>query len=142
MQGWLHFTDPRFALGFEYPEITNHGHLVEWTESEEKDIVRVHFRSKDSREVYFEITKYQDLSAQMEYVRHKENLEKRPEGFAVTDLKEIHWMSQPAYEYSVRWSKGSRIVRLLETDNSTYRFLYDPYSPLNFQILLTLRWRY
>lgn len=142
MQDWLHFTDPRFALGFQYPKITHQGHFVEWTESEEKDFVRVHFRSKDSREVYFEITKYQDLSAQMEYQRHKENLEKRPEGFSVTDLKEIRWMSQPAFEYSIKWSQAARVAMLIEAENLTYRILYDPYSPVNVQILLTLQWRY
>ena len=142
MQDWLHFSDPRFALGFQYPELTPQGHFVEGTESEEKDIVRVHFRSKDSREVYFEITKYQDLSAQMEYQRHKENLEKRPEGFAVGDLKEIRWMSQSAYEYSIKWSQAARVARLIENENTTYRILYDPYSPLNVQIFSTLQWRY
>ena len=142
MQDWLHFSDPRFALGFQYPEITHQGHFVEWTESEEDDFVRVLFRSKDSREVYFEITKYQDLSAQMEYQQHKDNLEKRPERFAVTDLKEIRWMSQPAYEYSIKWSQAARVARLIETENNTYRILYDPYSPLNVQILLTLQWKY
>lgn len=142
MQDWLHFTDLRFGLGFQYPEITHQGHFVEWTESEEKDFVRVHFRSKDSREVYFEITNYQDLSAQMEYQRHKENLEKRPEGFSVTDLKAIRWMSQPAYEYSIKWSQAARVAMLIEAENITYRILYDPYSPVNVQILLTLQWRY
>jgi hypothetical protein len=142
MQDWLHFSDPRFALGFQYPEITHQGHFVEWTESKEDDFVRVLFRSKDSREVYFEITKYQDLSAQLEYQQHKDNLEKRPEGFAVTDLKEIRWMSQPAYEYSIKWSQAARVARLIETENNTYRILYDPYSPLNVQILLTLQWKY
>lgn len=142
MQDWQHFSDSRFALGFQYPQITPQGYFVEKAESQEHDIVRIHFTSKDSREVYFEISKYQDLSAQMEYQRHKENLEKRPEGFVVTDLKEIRWMSQPAYEYSIKWSQAARVVMLIEADNTTYRILYDPKSPLNVQILLTLRWRY
>lgn len=142
MQDWLHFSDPRFALGFQYPEITHQGHFVERTESEEKDIVRVHFRSKDSREVYFEITKYQNLSAQLEYQRDKENLEKLPEGFVVAALREIRWMSQPTYEYSIKWSQVARVARLIEDESTTYRILYDPYSPLNVRILSTLQWRY
>lgn len=142
MQNWKHFTDSRFALGFQYPEITPQGHSVQSTENQETELVRVHFRSKDSAEVYFEITKYQNLSAQMEYQRHKEDLEKRPEGFVLTELKEIRWMSQPAYEYFIKWSKARRVVMLVEADNSTYRVLYDPNSPLNVRILSTIQWRY
>ncbi|HET9909376.1 MAG TPA: hypothetical protein VFQ23_22200 [Anaerolineales bacterium] len=142
MQDWLHFTDSRIALALQYPKVTPQGNLVELDENHEQDTVRVHFRSTGSREVYFEITKYQDLSPQMEYEQHKENLERRPEKFVLTDFREIGWMSQPAYEYSLRWSQGSRVVRLIEFENSTYRVLYDPFSPLNVQILLTLRWTY
>ena len=142
MQNWQHFTDSRFMLGFQYPQITPQGKPVELAENDVQEKVRVHITSKDSREVYFEITKYQDLSAQMEYERHKQNLEQRPEEFVVTDLREIHWMSQRAYEYLVRWSQGSRIVRLIEDENVTYRLLYDPKSPLNTQILLTVQWKY
>ena len=129
-------------LGFQYPETTPQGHFVEVTENQEENIVRAHFRSKDSHEVYFEITKYPNLSAQMEYERHKENLEKKPERVVVTDLKEIRCMVQTAYEYSLRWSRGSRIIRLIEIENVTYRILYDPKSHLNVQMLSTLRWKY
>jgi hypothetical protein len=142
MQNWPHFSNPEFALGFQYPQSTPHGHIVEKVERREEGAIRIHFTSKDSRELYFEISKYDHLSPQVEYQRHKENLETRPEQFVVSELKEIRWMSQPAYEYSFRWSQGARIVILIEADNTTYRVIYDPYSPLNVQILSTLQWRY
>jgi hypothetical protein len=142
MQDWQHFTDSRFILSFQYPPVTPQGRLVEIAERQEQDIIRIHFTSKDSREVYFEISKYDFLSPPTEYQRHKENLEKRGEGFVVSDLKEIRWMSQPAFEYSLKWSRGTRTIIMIEADSATYRALYDPFSPLNLQILSTLRWRY
>ena len=142
MQDWQHFVDSRFAWRFQYPNVTPQGHLVEKAESQAQDMARIHFTSKDSREVYFEITHYYDLSAKMEYQRHKQNLEKRPEEFVVTGLKEIRWMSQRAYEYSIDWSQATRVVRLIEIGNATYRILYDPQSALNLRILSTLQWMY
>lgn len=140
MQNWQHFVDTRFALGFRYPPTTPQGHPVEKTESQKDDVVRVHFTSKNSQELYFEVTKYFGLPAQVEYQQHKKSLEERTEEFVVSDLKEILWMSQPAYEYSIKWDNSARAVILLETDQATYRILYDPYSPLNIQILSTLQW--
>ena len=142
MQNWQHFVYPGFALGFKYPQITPQGHLVEKVETQSEERIRVHFMSKESRELYFEITKYIGLPAQAEYQNHKEYLENRPEGHIVSDLREIRWMSQTAYEYSIKWRQGTRIVMLIETDNTTYRVLYDPDSPLNVQVLSTLQWTY
>lgn len=142
MQNWQHFSDPRFELGFQYPPTTPQGHIVERAESPEAAAIRIHFKSKDSRELYFEITKHSNLPAPVEHEQHKESLVKRPGGFVVSDLKEIRWMSQPAYEYSLKWHMGARVVILIEVDKSTYRILYDPYSPLNVQILSTVQWTY
>jgi hypothetical protein len=142
MQNWQHFVYPGFALGFRYPQTTAQGHIVEKVESQTDEAIRVHITSKDSHELYFEITKYINLPAQVEYQEHKEYLENRPGEYVVSDLKEIGWMSQRAYEYSIKWHQGRRVVILMEADNATYRILYDPNSPLNAQILSTLQWTY
>ena len=142
MQNWQHFIYPGFALGFRYPKITPQGHLVEKVERDDDKVIRVHFTSKESHELYFELTKYLDLPPQAEYQNHKDYLENRPDAYVVSDLREIRWMSQIAYEYSIKWREGARIVRLIETDAATYRLLYDPKSPLNVQILSTIQWTY
>ena len=116
--------------------------MVEKVESQVDEAIRLHFTSKESHELYFEITKYINLPAEVEHQKHKESLENRPGEYVVSDLKEIRWMSQPAYEYSIKWRQGARIVTLIETENTTYRILYDPNSPLNVQILSTLQWTY
>ena len=142
MQNWQHFVYPGFALGFRYPEITPQGHIAEKAETQDEERIRIHFTSKESHELYFEITKYVDLPAQAEYQDHKEYLENMPDEYVVSDLKEIRRMSQPDYEYSIKWREGARIVMLIETDDATYRVLYDPNSPLNVQVLSTIQWTY
>lgn len=142
MQNWQHFVYPGFALGLRYPPITPQDHVVEKVESQHDGAIRVHLISKESRELYFEITKYVDLPAQVEYHKHKEYLKSRPDDYMVSDLQNIRWMSQIAYEYSIKWRQGARIVKLIETDDATYRVLYDPNSPLNVQVLSTLQWTY
>jgi hypothetical protein len=142
MQNWQHFVYPGFALGFSYPEITPQGYIVEKAETQDGERIRLHFTSKESHELYFEITKYIDLRAQAEYKSHKEYLENRLDAYVVSDLREIRWMSQTAYEYSIKWREGARIVILIETDDATYRVLYDPNSPLNVQVLSTIQWTY
>src|SRR5262245_57067768 len=104
MQNWQHFVYPGFALGFRYPQITSQGHIVEKVETQDEGRIRVHFTSKESHELYFEITKYIDLlPAQVEYQNHKKYLENRSDEYMVSELKEIRWMSQTAYEYSIHW---------------------------------------
>ena len=142
MQDWQHFAEFGFALGFQYPQTTPQGHTVERSTSQGDNSVRVHFTSRDSHELYFELTKYTDLSPQVEYEHHKGSLEKKLNQFRISDLKEIRWLSQPAYEYSFQWQQGTRTVILIETDHAMYRILYDPYSPLNVQILSTVQWTY
>ena len=142
MQNWQDFVYPGFALRFRYPQVTPQGHIVEKDESQIDEAIRVHFTSKESYELYFEISKYTALPAQAEHQKHRESLENRPGGYVVSDLKEIRWMSQPAFEYSIKWQEGARVVMLIEADNATYRILYDPNSPLNVQVLSTLQWAY
>jgi hypothetical protein len=137
---WQQFKDSRFSLRFKVPERTPQGRFVNKTESEQGDPIRVHFISQNSKELYFEVTKYERLSAQTEYQQHRANLEKRFSEFFITELKEMNWKSHSAYEYSFEWEQGKRSVILVGRNTDVYRFLYDPRSPLNLQILSTVEW--
>ena len=140
MQDWQLFKDSRFSLQFRYPPNTPQGYSVDKSESQQDDALRVHFISRDSQELYFEVTKYSALLARIEYQQHKAELEKRFSELVITESKEISWKSLPAYEYSFEWSKGTRSVILFERNGATYRILYDPRSPLNNQMLSTFEW--
>jgi hypothetical protein len=83
------FNDPRFGLVFKYPEETPLGHAVDKAESQQDEFVRVHLTSRDSKELYFEVTKYHIISAQIEYQQHRENLEQRFSELIITELKEM-----------------------------------------------------
>ncbi len=140
MDDWQQFKDARFALQFKYPEVTLHGLVINKAENQQKNSVRVHFASQDSAELYFEVTKYEGLSAKEEYQRHSAVLTAIFDDVVITVLKEIRTASRRAHEYSFEWTEGIRSVILVEIAGTTYRILYDPRSPLNLQILSTLEW--
>jgi hypothetical protein len=132
IQTWSTFSDPKFALQFQYPETTPKGHPVEM------DDIRMHFRSKDSPEVYFEVSRHLHFSAKELYEREKGYIEKQLDQPDVRELKAITIAAQPAFEFSFTWSGGERVVILIEKQATLYRVIYDPRSPLNLQIVATL----
>ena len=89
MDNWQEFKDSRFALLFKVPEVTPQGHIVDNTEGEQGESIRAHFTSRDSKELYFEVIKYEHLTTQAEHLQHQTNLEQRFSKFSTTELKEI-----------------------------------------------------
>jgi len=137
---WQVFTHPVLQLRFSYPAVTPLGHAVEIEEQQSAESSRAHLISRPAREVYFEVGRYNDLSAQEEYVRHKSYLLQRFEGevFSISELQEASLGGQTAYRYVLEWSDRERVVLLAQRGNPVYRVIYDPRSPLNAQILGTL----
>ena len=140
MKSWELFLDSRFDLQFQYPSTSPNGESVERVETQREGLVLVHIISPSSREVYFEVSKYEAISAQEEYQRHKEFLPGQFHPLAITDLKEVVCDSLPAFEYTFEWRQGRRTVILVERKNTTYRILFNPRSTVNLQILSTLKW--
>ena len=140
MDDWQEFKDFRFALRFKYPGLATNGEHVDRVETQQDGMLRVHVLSPKSREVYFEISKYDLLNAESEYQRHKEILPKQFHPFAITELKETLCRSLPAYEYTFEWEQDTRTVILVERCDATYRILYNPRFPINLQILSTVQW--
>jgi hypothetical protein len=140
MEGWLHFNDPRFALQFQYPVRATDGEPVERVETQFEGMLRVHLLSPIGREVYFEVSKYDSLTAEAEYQRHRESLPKQFDSIAITDMRATTLASLPAYEYTFEWDKGKRTVLLIRDGTVTYRILYNPLFPVNLQILSTFTW--
>jgi predicted kinase len=138
--GWQLFDDSRFDLQFRYPRETSEGNRIEKKERQENEVIRVHLVSRDSQQLYLEVTKYQGLDPKQEYERHKEDLEKRFQELSITDIQAIDWKSLPGYQYSFEWPQGRRSVMVFDRNGSTYRILYDPRSPLNLQVLSTVEW--
>ena len=131
-QNWQTFSYSKFALQFQYPETTPTGHPVEI------DDIRVHFRSKDSPELYFEVSRHLHHSAQEVYEREKAFVEKQLAESVVRALLPITIAGQLAFEFSFQWAGGERTVLLIEKQEALYRVIYDPRSPLNLEVLSTL----
>jgi hypothetical protein len=103
-------------------------------------MLRVHVLAQVSREVYFEVTKYDSLSPEADYQRHSDALALQFDGLVIAELQESTCASLPAYEYSFEWDQGKRVVILVERGGTTYRIIYNPRFPVNLQILSTLEW--
>lgn len=140
MENWQLFSDSQFALQFKYPILATDGEPVDRAEAQQDGMLRVHILSPKSREVYFEVSKYDLVTAESEYQRHKEYLPKQFHPLTVTELKETLCASFPAYEYTFVWDQGTRTVILVERGGATYRILYNPRFSVNLQILSTLEW--
>ncbi len=140
MENWQRFRDPRFALQFKYPKLAMDGEPVDQVETQQDGMLRVHILSPNSREVYFEVSKHNLLTAESEYQRHKEYLPNQFPGLAITELRVTRCASLPAYEYTFEWDQGTRTVILVERSDATYRILYNPRFSVNLQILSTVEW--
>ena len=140
MGNWQLFRDPRFAVRFRFPAQGTDGEPLERVETVQEGMLRVHILAPKSREVYFEVTRYDQLSSRVEYQRHKDSLPGQFDPLTISDLKATLFGSLPAYEYSFEWDQGKRIVFLVEQGNSTYRILYNPRFAINGQILSTVEW--
>jgi hypothetical protein len=140
MEDWLQFSDPRFALQFRYPRLATDGEPVQQVETQQAGMLRMHILAPESREVYFEVTRYDSLSAESEYRRHQDYLVSQFDPIVISELQETVLASMPAYEYSFEWDQGARIVLLVERGPETYRMIYNPRVPVNLQILATIEW--
>ncbi len=134
------FTDHRFALRCRYPAITPQGRPIIIHETERPGLLRAYLISQDSQEVYFEITRYAGISASELYRTHRQELEQRFAGLAITPLEPAELVSQAALKYAFVWEQGRRTAYLVETSQALYRLLYNPDSQLNEQILSTVEW--
>jgi hypothetical protein len=131
---WQNFALDGLGVRFRYPTTTPTGHAVEM------DDFRAHFRSPDSAEVYFELSRHLHPSAQEFYAREREFLLRQLPDAAVGDLTATTVGGASAHRFTVRWAMGERVMLLIERAPGLYRIVYDPRSPLNEQVLATLVW--
>ena len=140
MENWRLFRDARFSLQFKYPRLATDGEPVDLVETQQHGMLRVHILAPKSRGVYFEVSKYDLLTAEAEYQHHKKYLLKQFQQLVISKLKETVCASLPASEYTFEWDQGKRNVILVEREDATYRILYNPSFSVNFQILSTMDW--
>jgi hypothetical protein len=89
--------------------------------------------------VYVELVRFPELAPEDEYRAHVSFLEKRFGPGAVTELARTTVRGLQAWSYGIRWEDAERVVLLLQVDGDTYRVIHDPRSPLNAEIVESLR---
>ena len=121
-----------FGLAFGYPRRTPSDGAVEF------DDVRLHARSADGKEVYFELSRHLDVTADEMYERERDFIVGRY-GAEVTPLTGTTIDSLPAQEYSASWGDTERRFVVAEHGPWLYRVVYDPRSPLNVAVRDSVR---
>ncbi len=129
---WATLDVPGAGMRVRYPLVTPQGRAVE------ADGVRVHVRSWEGGELYFEVSKETGVTAQQQYERERAFLERSPSPPQVSGLTETVAAGRPAHQFTAAWPDRDRVFTLIERDGVLYRMVYDPRSPLNAQIFATL----
>ena len=121
-----------FGLSLQYPISTPSGQQVRF------DDIRFHAQSEDGREVYFEVTRHLNMTAASVYEKERESVVEQRQA-TVTELEKANFVELPAHEYSFTWNGNERKVVLVEHGEWLYRVIYDPRSPINLDIVATIR---
>lgn len=129
---WQRVEIPDLGLAFGYPRRTPSG------QSGRLDDVRLHARSDDGVEAYFELSRHLDVTSMTWYVEERGSLVARF-GAEVTPLVATTFHDKPAHEFSVTFADTVRAVVLIERGPWLYRVIYDPRSPLNHAVLETIQ---
>jgi hypothetical protein len=102
-------------------------------------VMKRHFRSKNSHEMYFEITRYHTLRDISEaYSLFTDELQKQFEVIDIEPLQPTEVGGRTALEFRFSWTLASRQAVFIEQPDALYRIIYDPELPLNLQILDTV----
>jgi hypothetical protein len=136
--GWKTFDDPRFEVRFRYPDPTPGGSPAQKFDTEVDGTLLVHHRT-DDRELYVELRRLPLQSARDEYERHRPVLEARFGAGAVSELRPTTIAGRDAHAYGFRWPDGERVAIVFSTSHWTYRIIYNSASPLNEDVLATVK---
>ena len=129
---WTRVAIPDLGLAFGYPRRTPGGQAVRF------DDVRLHARSEDGVEAYFELSRHLDATAVARYEQERDLLVARYDA-AVTPLTARTFNQMTAHEFSATFTDIVRTFVLVERGRWLYRLVCDPRSPLNLAVLETIR---
>lgn len=136
-QTWQIFAKPNYALRFRYPPASAQGEPVEIKETRSDQAIRVHLLTPD-KEVYFEVTRYEQYSPEEAYNHLKQEIEQAGRTSQVSRLQETRLAGQPAFTFSLRRDEIERVALLVRHEQALYRLLYNPHEPVNRHILATV----
>jgi hypothetical protein len=129
---WLRFSTPGLGLSFRYPGAAADGEPVEM------DDFRAHFRTMDSAQVYFEVSRHTGVSAGELYRRETAAIRRANPDVRVSDAVSVSFAGCDAQQFTVTFPDKERIFTLIEREGRVYRVIYDPRSPVNHEIIGTV----
>jgi hypothetical protein len=119
------------GIRLRYSAVTPDGHAVDLDE------VRLHLRSRDSGELYLEVSRHLGLQPSTSWQRERAFVQERL-GATVDDLTPATFAGREAYRYAFRWDDGERVVHLVVIGEWLYRVIHDPCAPLAPAVLATI----
>ena len=140
MNSWNTLSEPEFTLTLQYPSVTPDGHPVEVRRPQTGEQGRrVHLISPNSEELYFEVGRYLELIPQEAYAQFTHDVAERIKDVAFSALEPYTIAGRPGFIFSIHWLHHQRIILLIPAADALYRIIYDPASPLNEEVLETVR---
>jgi hypothetical protein len=127
---WLEFTVPGLRLRF--PNAAADGERVEM------DDFRAHFRTMNSAQVYFEVSRHTGVSAHDLYQREISAIRRANPDVRISDPVSVSFAGRDAQQFSVTFPDKERVFTLIEQKERVYRVIYDPRSPVNHEIIGTV----
>jgi len=129
---WLSFSAPGLGLSLHYPGAAADGELVEM------DDFRAHFRTMNSPQVYFEVSRHTGVSSTELYRRETAAIRRASPDARVSDAASVSFAGCDAQQFTVTFPDKERVFTLIERDGRVYRVIYDPRSPVNGDIISTI----
>lgn len=138
MKKWTQYSSRRLPLHFSYPDPTPEGVAVNIEEKEGASSFRVHLTSPESGEIYFEAGHYIGVSLSKAIDDFISHLVGMPTVARGDDTETTYVAGSPARRLTLHWPEKSRIVLFIDREEAIYRFIFDPESAVNSQILATV----
>ena len=119
------------GIRLRYPAVTPDGHAAELDE------VRLHLRSRDSDELYLEVSRHLGLDPRASWERERSFVAERL-GATVDELEPAVFNGREALRYAFRWDGHERVVHLVVIGEWLYRVIHDPAAPLAPAVLASI----
>jgi len=129
---WQDFSIPNMGLRLRYPQHATDGEPVEM------DDVRAHFRTMDSTQVYFEVSRHTGTTARDLIARETGVIRRAEPKVQITEPAPILFAGHDALRFTVTFPDRERIFTIVERGAYVYRVVYDPRSPINEEIVETV----
>jgi hypothetical protein len=119
------------GIRLRFPATTPSGHAVDL------DDVRLHLRSRDSDELYLEVSRHLGLDPLASWERERAFVAERL-GALVDEPEPAAFNGREALRYAFRWEGHERVVHLVVIGEWLYRVIHDPAAPLAPAVLATI----